>query len=165
MAFSIIVAAASNQVIGNKNQLIWHLPSDLKRFKAITMGHHVIMGRNTFESMGRALPGRTNVVITHNKHFSAPDCVVVKSIEEAAEVAKNDNEPFVIGGGQIYNLALPLTDKIYLTRIHQAFDGDVYFPELATQEWELSHREDINNDPAVDYKYSYLDFRRIKQGI
>ncbi|HAP70125.1 MAG TPA: dihydrofolate reductase [Flavobacteriales bacterium] len=148
---SIIVAASENNVIGKNNDLIWHLPNDLKFFKRMTSGHTIIMGRKTFESVGRPLPKRTNIIITRDTDFNPEGCVVVHSLEDAlAEAAKTDKNPFIVGGEQIYRLALPLTDVVYLTRVHHEFDGDRYFPELG-KEWN-----EVENIPhSVDEKHSY----------
>ncbi|MDA9120923.1 dihydrofolate reductase [Flavobacteriales bacterium] len=148
---SIIVAASENNVIGKNNDLIWHLPNDLKFFKKMTSGHTIIMGRKTFESVGRPLPKRTNIIITRDTDFNPEGCVVVHSLEDAlAEAAKTDKNPFIVGGEQIYRLALPLTDVVYLTRVHHEFDGDRYFPELG-KEWN-----EVENIPhSVDEKHSY----------
>ena len=148
---SIIVAASENNVIGKNNDLIWHLPNDLKFFKRMTSGHTIIMGRKTFESVGRPLPKRTNIIITRDTDFNPEGCVVVHSLEDAlTEAAKTDKNPFIVGGEQIYRLALPLTDVVYLTRVHHEFDGDRYFPELG-KEWN-----EVENIPhSVDEKHSY----------
>lgn len=130
MFLSIIVAMSKNRVIGNKGKIPWYLPEDLKRFKQITMGHPIIMGRKTFESIGKPLAGRNNIVITRKRNFSAEGIVTVGSLEEALKKAGEANEAFVIGGAQIYRLALPLADKIYLTLIDQDLEGDTFFPEV-----------------------------------
>src|SRR5690349_21170892 len=132
MTISIIVALSENNVVGINNQLPWHLSADLKRVKALTMGHHLIMGRKTFESIGRPLPGRTNVIITRDRNYQAEGCVVVGSLMEALDKAKEDNEAFIFGGGEIFKEGLPKVNKIYMTRIHQHFEGDTHFPELKT---------------------------------
>src|SRR5258708_7509586 len=126
---SIIVALSENNLIGVNNQLPWRLSADLKRVKAITMGHPLIMGRKTFESIGKPLPGRTNIVITRNKDFKADGCFVVSSLKEAIEKAKDDSEIFIFGGGEIFREALPIVNKIYMTRIHHHFEGDTYFSD------------------------------------
>ena len=127
---TIIAAASDNDVIGNDNKLIWHLSKDLIRFKNLTKGHHVIMGRKTFESMPKALPNRTNVVISRNKNYTAENIIVVDSIENALNVCKNDPQPFIIGGGEIYKLGLQYAKRIELTRVHHDFEGDTFFPEI-----------------------------------
>jgi dihydrofolate reductase len=157
---SIIVAMAENNVIGNKNRLIWQISADLRRFKAITMGHPVIMGRKTFESIGKALPGRHNIIISRQKGYKAPDCITVTSLSQALKLFPDAGEIFIIGGGEIYRQALPLADKLYLTKVHASFEGDTVFPEVDGKEWQLIHEETISNDPRVSFAYSFLDFVR-----
>ena len=158
---SIIVAIGENRAIGKDNQLIWHLPADLKRFKLLTMGHAMIMGRKTFDSIGKALPGRTTVIVTRQKDLEKENCLVVDSLEQAIALCKNDTEIFIIGGAQIFEHALPLTDKIYLTRIHQSFDGDVFFPAFESDDWKITFREDHKADEKNKYDYSFIDYERI----
>ena len=167
MIVSLIVAVSENGVIGKDNDLIWHLPKDMKFFKETTMGHHVIMGRKNFESIPhkyRPLPDRTNIVITRQSGYKAEGCVVVNSIEAALEISKNngDIEPFIIGGGQIYKLALEanLVDKIYLTKVRHSFDGDTFFPKLGN-EWEEIERIDCKSDEKHAHDYSFLTFEKI----
>ena len=167
MGVSLIVAVANNGVIGKDNDLIWHLPKDMKFFKETTQDHHVIMGRKNFESIPekyRPLPNRTNVVITRQSDYKAEGCVVVNSVEEALEIAKQngDNEPFIIGGGQIYKIALEqnLVDKIYLTKVHHTFEGDTFFPELGN-DWKESERIDCKADEKHAHDYSFLTFEKI----
>ncbi len=162
MTISIIVALSENNVVGINNQLPWHLSADLKRVKALTMGHHLIMGRKTYESIGKPLPGRTNVIITRNKNFSAEGCVVVSSLTEALEKAKEDNEVFIFGGGEIFREALSKVSKIYMTRIHQHFDGDTHFPDLNPGEWREISRQDFNADEKNNYNYSFINLERVK---
>ena len=158
---SIIVAIGENRVIGKDNQLIWHLPADLKRFKQLTMGHAMLMGRKTFESIGKALPGRTTVIITRDKNYFKVNCLVADSIEHAFELCKNDNEIFIIGGAQIFEEAILFADKIYLTQIHQSFDGDVFFPEFENDHWKITFREDHKADEKNKYDYSFIDYEKI----
>jgi dihydrofolate reductase len=155
---SIIVAAGDNRVIGKNNQLIWHLPADLKRFRQITTGHAVIMGRKTFDSINKALPGRTNIIVTRQKDFEKENCLVADSLEHAIELCKNDNEVFIIGGAQIFEQAIPVTDKIYLTQIHQSFDGDVFFPALDHHQWKVISKEDHAADEKNKYDYSFINY-------
>ena len=162
MKVSLIVAVSENGVIGKDNDLIWHLPKDMKFFKDTTMGHHVIMGRKNFESIPhkfRPLPNRTNIVITRQSDYKAEDSIVVNSVEESLEIAKKngENEAFIIGGGQIYKLALEanLIDRIYLTKIHHLFDGDTFFTELSS-DWEEIKREDCFKDDNHKYDYSFI---------
>lgn len=159
---SIIVALAENNVIGKDNRLIWHLPRDLKHFKETTSGHYIIMGRKTFESNGRPLPNRTNVIITRDRNYTAEGCVIVHSFEEAIKEAKNDSEAFIIGGGKIYERALPLVDRIYLTKIHHSFEGDTFFPAINMDEWELTDQRDFEVDEKNRYPFSILVLDRKK---
>ena len=166
MKVSLIVAVSENGIIGNNNNLIWNLPKDMKFFKETTLGHHVIMGRKNFESIPHKyspLPNRINIVITRQSNYSAKGCLTVSSIEEALKISRKnkDQEPFIIGGGEIYKLALEkkLVDKIYLTKIHQTFYGDTYFPELAT-EWQEVNRIDYKADKRHAYDYSFLTFEK-----
>ena len=157
MRISLLVAASENNVIGKDNKLIWHISHDLKRFKMLTMGHHIIMGRKTHESIGKALPGRINVVITRNKNYKAEGCVVVHSIEEALLKSGEDNEVFVIGGEEIFKETLPVADRIYYTRVHEKFDGDAFMPEIEWSEWIEVERERRTEHPDFDYSYITLD--------
>ena len=168
MKVSLIVAVSQNGVIGKDNDLIWHLPKDMKFFKDTTLGHHVIMGRKNFESIPHKyspLANRTNVVITRQSNYKAEGCIVVESIEKALKIAEEngDQEPFIIGGGQIYKIALEnkLVDKVYLTKIHHSFDGDTFFPELDS-EWQESGRIDCLVDDKHAYNYSFLTFEKNK---
>lgn len=162
MKVSLIVAVSQNGMIGKDNDLIWHLPKDMKFFKDTTLGHHIIMGRKNFESIPhkfRPLPNRTNIVITRKSDYKAEDSIVVNSVEEALKIAKSngENEAFIIGGGQIYKLSLEanLIDRIYLTRIHYSFDGDTFFSEL-NSDWEEIKREDCFKDDNHKYDYSFI---------
>ncbi|GHA54337.1 dihydrofolate reductase [Pontibacter akesuensis] len=151
---ALVVAAAENNVIGKDNDLIWYLPADLKHFKSITMGHPMLMGRKTYESIGKPLPGRTSIIITSQKDFKAEGCVVVHSLEEALEKGRElDDDLCIIGGANVYQQALPLADKVYLTRVHHSFDGDVFFPELSPAEWQVVEEE--HHEPDEKNKYSY----------
>ncbi|RAU81636.1 dihydrofolate reductase [Pontibacter arcticus] len=158
---TIVVAAAENNVIGKDNNLIWHLPADLRHFKNLTMGHPMLMGRKTFESIGKPLPGRTSIIITTQKDYTAEGCIIAHSVEEALEKAKAlDEQVSIIGGAEIYKLTLPHTDVVQLTRIHHTFDGDVYFPALSENEWELVSEENHRPDEKNKYSYTFQEFRR-----
>ena len=157
---SIIVAIAQNFAIGKNNDLLFHLPNDLQRFKQITTGHPVIMGRNTFLSLPKgALPNRRNVVITDNPDEKFDRCEMVFSIDEAVEVVENESEAFIIGGGAIYRQFFPQAQKLYLTLVHQDFDADIYFPAIDYSEWEVMAREDLF-DEKNGFNYSNLDLKR-----
>lgn len=160
---SAIAACAENNVIGKNNELPWRLPADFKYFKQTTMGHPVIMGRKTFESLGnKALPGRKNIIISRRNDFKINGASVTNSIGEALEMAKteNDNEIFILGGAEIYRQAMPLLDKIYLTRIYEKFDGDAFFPEIDPEIWQLV-KEDLHEpDEQNRYKYAFQLWER-----
>lgn len=159
---SAIVAMSENRVIGKNNRLPWHLPSDLKHFKTITTGHPILMGRKTYESIGRPLPNRTNIIITRNSTFQAAGCVVVTSIEEAVQHASSENaaEIFIIGGALVYRQLMPHIQRIYLTIVHHEFEGDAYFPKLNMNEWKESARERHPADTENAYAYSFITLDR-----
>jgi dihydrofolate reductase len=162
MKLSIVVAVAENNVIGNNNQLIWHMPTDLKRFKTLTMGHPIIMGRKTYESIGKALPGRTSIIITRQADYQAADCIVVHSLEDAIKAAKKTNAPqaFIIGGAEIYRQALNLCDTIYLTKIKHSFPGNTVFPNLDHKAWALVKKEEFPADEKNPYPYEFLTLEK-----
>lgn len=157
---SIIVALSENNVVGRDNRLPWRLSADLKRLKSLTMGHHIIMGRKTWESLGRALPGRTNVVITSDKNYNADGAVVVHSLEEALKVSSKDVEIFIFGGGKVFSEALGRVDKIYMTVVHTTVSGDTFFPELNNSEWHEISREDFQADEKNEYDFSFVTLVR-----
>ncbi len=165
MPVSMIAACGENHVIGKNNKLIWHLPRDLKFFKEKTLGHHVIMGRKTFESFEGTLPKRVNIVITREKNYQAPGCLVAHSLDEALEKAGDDDEPFIVGGEQIYRLALEkgMANRVYLTRIHASFEGDAFFPELDPAAWEATDREEHDADEEHAYPFSIITYERKAQ--
>ena len=155
---TLIAAASENNALGKDNKLIWHLSEDLKRFKRLTQGHAVIMGRKTFESMPRALPNRKNIVLTRNKNYTAKEAWVAHTIEEALSFTEGDAQPFVIGGGEVYSLFIPLADKIELTRVHASFEADAFFPEVDPTDWELVKEEKHFKSIDQPYDYSYLTY-------
>ena len=159
---SIIVAIAENNVIGKDNQLIWHLPEDLKRFKQLTTGHTIIMGRKTFESLGRVLPNRKHVILCNDAVLNIDDenVEVLPSIDLLDKYINSDEEHFVIGGATIYKLLMPYANKMYITKIHQSFDGDVYFPEIKEEEWKEVSKEPGLKDEANPYDYEYINYIR-----
>lgn len=159
---SAIVVIAENGAIGKNGDLLCYLPADLKHFKNITMGHTIIMGRRTWESLPKgALPGRKNVVITRNADFEAPGAEVYNSLEEALQATADDGKRFIIGGGMLYKEAFHLTDTLHLTRMHASFpDADTFFPEFSMDEWEEISREDHSADERNPYDYSFVDLRR-----
>jgi len=157
---SLIAAMAENRVIGVGNTLPWHLPADLKHFRQITTGHHVIMGRRNYESIGKPLPNRINIVVTRNRHFRAPGCVVAHSFEEALERARADPEIFIIGGAEIYRQAFNRADRLYLTLVHANIVGDTYFPPFDPDQWDEIKREQHEADDKNPYAYSFLMYDR-----
>jgi dihydrofolate reductase len=159
---SIIVAIAENNVIGKENKLIWYLPKDLKHFKETTTGHYIIQGRKTFESFGKPLPNRTTVIITRNKNYKAEGCIVVNSLQEALDIAINEKEVFIIGGGEVYKQAMTIADRIYLTKVHQSFEGDTFFPEINMKDWNELSRQDFEPDEKNKYPFSTLILERRK---
>ena len=156
---SIIVATSKNRVIGNNNSLIWRLPADLKRFKQITTGSTVVMGRKTYESIGKPLPNRRNIIITRDTNYLVDNCEIVNSLEEALMLC--NNECFIIGGGEIYKQSIDIADRIYLTLVQEDFEGDTYFPEIG-KEWTKVSREDFEGDEKNAHKYSFIDYERYK---
>jgi dihydrofolate reductase len=161
MKISLIVAMASNRVIGINGQMPWHLSADLKKFKQITLGSSVLMGRKTYESIGRPLPGRRNIVISRNPVYKITGCEVFSDISAAIASCNEAEELFVIGGAAFYEAMLSKADFIYLTEIHKLFEGDTYFPEINAQEWQEMERIDIENDTSVDFSYSFLKLQKI----
>ena len=156
---NIIVAVSENNVIGRKNDLPWHLPDDLQYFKDKTKGHPIIMGRKNFESIGRVLPGRQNIIITRQLNYAVDGCDVVGSLEEAIQAAQGAEDIFVIGGGEIYKQALPFVDRVYLTRVHADIEGDVYFPELGP-EWKDLSAEHHEADERHAHAFTYYVYER-----
>jgi len=160
MTISLIVAVARNRVIGREGDLPWHLPADLKRFKALTMGHHLVVGRKTWEEVGKPLPGRVMVVVTRDPGYRPEGVIVVHSLEQALEVARGDDEVFIAGGGEIYRQALPLVDRMYVTRIHAEVVGDTTFPEVDLNRWRLVEREDHEVDERHEHPFSFEVYER-----
>jgi len=159
---SLIVAVSANGVIGRDGGLPWYLPADLKHFKRTTMGHHLIVGRRTWEEVGKPLPGRTMVVVTRSRRFAPDGAQVAHSVEQALELAAEDDEPFIGGGSQIYRIALArdLVDRVHLTRIHAEVEGDTFFPEIDFGEWELVSEEHHEADEKNEFDYSFLVYER-----
>jgi dihydrofolate reductase len=157
MRISAIIAMSTNRVIGKNNQLPWHLPADLKHFKKITLGKPILMGRKTYESIGRPLPGRCNIVISRDKKFQAPGCILAHSIESALTIAseQRSEEIFIIGGALLFQETLPITQRLYLTVIHHEIQGDTYFPELNLAEWQEVKCLDHTPDKENNYSYSF----------
>jgi len=155
---SLIVAFAKNRVIGHNNTLPWHLPEDLKRFRALTMGHHIIMGRKTYESLGRLLPGRTTVIVTRNRHYKVEGALIAHSLQAAWILASGDAEPFVIGGAELYKQGLEHATKLYITEVQGDYEGDAFFPKIEQSHWQLSEKKD--HIAASGLEYSDLIYLR-----
>lgn len=158
---SIVVAISENNAIGKNNQLLWHLPADLKHFKAITSGHPIIMGRKTYDSIGRPLPNRRNIVITRQTDLTIPNVELVNSLQEAIALCEKENEVFVIGGAEIYKQALSLTNRIYLTIVHQNYEADVFFPELNESEWKEVAKDYHQADEKNNVAYTFSTLERL----
>lgn len=157
----LIAAAAENGALGKDNKMLWHLPDDFKHFKSLTSHHYIIMGRKTFESFKSPLPNRKHVIITRQLDYDVPeDCIVVNSLEQALKLTSGQEEVFVIGGGEIYDLALPLADKVELTRVHHTFDADAFFPKLKEEEWKLLSELKHNIDEKHEYPFTFQTFIR-----
>lgn len=161
---SAIVAMAENRVIGANNQLPWYLPADLAHFKSITTGHPIVMGRKTYESIGKPLPNRTNIILTRDPDYQVNDCIVVSSIDDAIATAAADEqqEIFIIGGAEVYKQLLPRIQRLYITFVYHPFEGDVYFPELNMQEWREISNEPHPADEKNIYPYRFLVLEKIK---
>lgn len=157
----MVAAIAENNALGKDNDLLWHLPDDFKRFKQITSGHYIIMGRKTFESFPKPLPNRTHVIITRQKEYHPEGCIVVDSMEKAIEVCPKDEDIFIIGGGEIYNLGMDFADSIELTRVHENFEADTFFPEIDKNKWQLVSEEYHLADERHKFDFSYQTFTKI----
>lgn len=157
MIIALIVAMDENGGIGKDNQLPWHLPSDLKRFKRLTMGHYLIMGRKTYETIGKSLPGREMIIVTRQSDYTCSDCKVVNSLDAGIQLAKDNHEKeaFIIGGGEIFGQAINMADKIYLTTVHAQVEADVYFPHLNLDKWEIFEQEEIIQEEGDDYQSDF----------
>lgn len=155
---SLIVAIAQDGVIGVNNTLPWHLPEDLKRFRALTMGHHIIMGRKTYDSLGRLLPGRTTVIVTRNRDYQIEGALIANSLQQAIALCHNDDEVFLIGGAELYQAGLGLADKLYITEIDLAVVGDAHFPQLPIEQWRETAREAHVSEKGL--KFSYVTYER-----
>lgn len=160
---SIIVAIAKNNAIGKDNNLIWHLPDDLKRFKRLTTGHNIIMGRKTFESLGRVLPNRHHIILSRNTKLNVDDenVEIFDDISKLEKYINSEEENFVIGGATIYKLLMPYAKKMYITEIDKEFDGDVFFPKINKEEWKITNREQGPEDNENDFSYEYVTYEKI----
>lgn len=157
---SIIVAMANNRIIGANNTMPWRCPEDLKYFKSLTMGHHMIMGRKTFDSIGKPLPGRVSVIVTRNRELHIEGCIMAHSLDEAIAACKDDNEVFIVGGAELYSLALPIVNKLYITEIQQDISGDTYFPEFDKAKWRETAREKHHQDAPQPLDYHFVTYQR-----
>ena len=156
-----IAAASENNVLGNDNKLVWHLPDDSKRFKQITTGHYIIMGRKTFESFPKPLPNRTHVVITRQKNYVVPEgCLVVNSLEEALEISPKNEPVFIVGGAEIYRQSLSISDKIELTRVHASCEGDAFYPEIDAQIWKITAEDFHPKDEKHALDFTYITYQK-----
>ena len=153
-----IAAAAENNALGKDNKLVWHLPNDFKRFKEITSGHYIILGRKTFESFPKPLPNRTHVIITRNKNYKAENCIIVNSLEEALSKVPQNEDTYIIGGAEIYKQSITISDKIELTRVHTTCEADAFFPEIDLLEWKLVFEEFHEKDEKHNYDYTFQTF-------
>jgi dihydrofolate reductase len=160
MIITIVVAISENHVIGKDNKLLWRLPNDLKHFKEITTGHTIIMGRKTYDSVGKPLPNRRNIIITR-QNITIPGCEVVNSIEAALTLCEGEPEVFIVGGAEIYKQAIKLTDRIYLTVVHKGFEGDSFFPDINKDEWKEVWHEDHEPDHKNPLPYSFITLERV----
>ena len=159
---SIIVAVAEGGVIGGGGDLLWHISEDLRRFKQITSGHTVIMGRKTYDSIGRPLPKRRNIVITRNGEWSAEGCERAESLEQAVAMCAGEEEVFIIGGGEIYRQSMAIADKLYLTQVNKHYEGDTYFPEIRPEEWQEVARESYERGDKFEHPFAFIDLVRKK---
>ena len=155
----MIAAVAENDALGKNNELVWHLPNDFKRFKALTSGHHIIMGRKTFESFPKPLPNRTHIIITRQEDYTVPEgCFVANSLTKAIQLCPNNEEVFIIGGGEIYNQSIELADKIDLTRVQTTIEADTFFPKINMDKWQLVFEEFHSKDEKHDYDFTFLTY-------
>jgi dihydrofolate reductase len=161
MKISLIVAMASNRVIGDNGQMPWHLSADLKKFRQITTGFPIVMGRKTYQAIGRPLPNRTNIIISRDTDYQQDGCLVFNDLDGALKYAcQLAEEVFIIGGATLYEALLPVADMLYVTEIHQVFAGDTVFPDFDSHDWLEVAREEIDNDPTVEFSYSFLQLAR-----
>lgn len=156
----MIAAVAENNALGKNNELVWHLPNDFKRFKELTTGHHIIMGRKTFESFPKPLPNRTHIVITRQENYNPDGCIVVNSIEKAIAICPENEDSYIIGGGEIYNLGLQYADIIEITKVHHTFEADAFFPKINESDWLLVEYEENFKDEKHLYDYTYETYIR-----
>jgi dihydrofolate reductase len=157
---TVIAAVAENNALGKENQLLWHLPDDFKRFKTLTSGHFIIMGRKTFESFPKPLPNRTHVIISRQANYQPEGCIVVNSLEQAIEACPKTEEVFIIGGGEIYRQSIAVADKLDLTKVHATFEADTHFPEIDLSQWQLVFEEYHPKDERHDFAFTFQTYSR-----
>ena len=158
---TLIAATSTNNALGKDNQLVWHLPDDFKRFKNLTSGHYIIMGRKTFESFPKPLPNRTHVIITRQKNYEVPEgCIVVPSLEKTIEVCPKNDEVFIIGGGEIYKQFIDIADKVELTRVHTEVEADTFFPEIDSEKWKVVFEEHHSKDEKHAFDFTFITYMR-----
>lgn len=161
---TIIAAASENNALGKDNDLVWHLPNDFKRFKTLTSGHYIVMGRKTFESFPKPLPNRTHVIITRQKNYEVPEnCIVVSSLKKAISICPENETTYIIGGGQIYKQSMEIADKIELTRVHTKVEADTFFPEIEEEDWQLIASEFHPKDEKHQFDFTYLTYIRAQK--
>lgn len=158
---TIIAAVSKNYALGKNNTLLWHLPNDFKRFKTLTTGHYIVMGRKTFESLPHLLPNRTHVIITRQKNFKPENCIVVNNLQSAIKACPEDEDIYIIGGGEIYKQSIEFADFIELTIVDEEFEADTFFPEIDTKMWKLIHVENHKKDEKHQYNYSFITYKRV----
>lgn len=157
---TLIAAVAENNALGKHNLLLWHLPDDFKRFKSITTGHYIILGRKTFESFPKPLPNRTHVIITRQKDYKYEGCIVVDSLQKAIAICPKNEEVFIIGGGEIYNQSIDIADKLDITKVHHSFEADTFFPQIDMEKWELTSREFHSKDEKHPFEFTFETYLR-----
>jgi dihydrofolate reductase len=157
---TLIAAVAENNALGKNNDLLWHLPKDFKRFKEITSGHYIIMGRKTFESFPKPLPNRTHIVISRQANYKPESCIVVENLEKAFEICPKSEDIFVIGGGEIYKQTIAIADRLDITKVHSSFDAEVFFPEIDMNIWQLDHEEFHQKDEKNQFDFTFQTFNK-----
>lgn len=157
---TLIAAIAENNALGKDNQLLWHLPDDFKRFKTVTTGHYIILGRKTFESFPKPLPNRTHVIITRQKNYNHEGCLIVDSLEKAIDICPKNEELFIIGGGEIYNQSMDIADKLDITKVHHSFEADTFFPQIDMEKWKLAASEFHPKDEKHQFDFTFETYLR-----
>ena len=157
---TLIAAVAENNALGKHNQLLWHLPDDFKRFKSITSGHHIILGRKTFESFPKPLPNRTHVIITRQNDYTHEGCIIVDSLQKAINLCPKNEELFIIGGGEIYKQSIDIADKLDITKVHHSFEADTFFPEIDMNKWKLTSAEFHPKDEKHQFDFTFETYLR-----